>query len=215
MRRLFVETSFAMAIERGMDGFTIDDVTTTVGCSRRTFANYFSCKEEAVAEVAVFTATDGFGSMHFDPTAKTLLDSLEGAVRLQLNDSTALKLVQLIALAQDHRALEPHILATGGKIMHLMLETISREWSASTPSSLDTVLLVAACYALFSALTSGEITLALGAGDSADVGTNLGAGASADDAANSTTENPAEPKGHTVSMERLVELFFDKLHNGF
>jgi AcrR family transcriptional regulator len=213
MKRLLVETSFAMAVERGMDGFIIDDVTTAVGCSRRTFANYFSCKEEAVAEVAVLAANDGLGSLRFEPTAKTLLDSLEGAVRLQLNDSTALKLTQLIVLAQSHRALEPHILATGGKIMRLMLDAVAREWD-DAPASLDTVLLVAACYALFGALTSGEITLDRPAGDSTGTG-RLKSG----DSAGSDREigNPAdvEPEGRAVSLERLAEVFFDKLRNGF
>ena len=38
-----------LAVERGMDGFIVDDVVQQAGYSRRTFANYFSCKEEAVA----------------------------------------------------------------------------------------------------------------------------------------------------------------------
>lgn len=37
-----------LASERGLDGFTIDDVVTEAGYSRRTFANHFTSKEDAV-----------------------------------------------------------------------------------------------------------------------------------------------------------------------
>lgn len=37
-----------LAEERGLDGFTIDDVVTEAGYSRRTFANHFAGKEDAV-----------------------------------------------------------------------------------------------------------------------------------------------------------------------
>ncbi len=47
------EAAFELAIERGLDGFVVDDIVQRAGYSRRTFANYFSCKEEAVVTVAL------------------------------------------------------------------------------------------------------------------------------------------------------------------
>jgi AcrR family transcriptional regulator len=44
--------AFALARERGLDGFTVDEVAEQAGVSRRTFFNHFQSKEEAVSEVA-------------------------------------------------------------------------------------------------------------------------------------------------------------------
>lgn len=38
----------SLTVERGLNGFTIEDVCSEVGISRRTFFNYFPSKEEAV-----------------------------------------------------------------------------------------------------------------------------------------------------------------------
>src|SRR5690606_18481887 len=43
------EAAFQLAREHGLDGFVVDDVAQRAGVSRRTFANYYACKEEAVA----------------------------------------------------------------------------------------------------------------------------------------------------------------------
>src|SRR5690606_20653021 len=51
------EAAFALARERGLDGFVVDDIVQLAGFSRRTFANYYACKEEAVA-MAVMTHHD-------------------------------------------------------------------------------------------------------------------------------------------------------------
>src|SRR5689334_20807034 len=47
------KAAFVLARERGMDGFVVEDVVQQAGYSRRTFANHFSCKEEAVAMAAI------------------------------------------------------------------------------------------------------------------------------------------------------------------
>jgi len=44
--------AFALARERGLDGFAVDEVAERAEVSRRTFFNHFQSKEEAVSEVA-------------------------------------------------------------------------------------------------------------------------------------------------------------------
>lgn len=41
-----------LTAERGLNGFTIEELCDEVGVSRRTFFNYFPSKEEAVIGVA-------------------------------------------------------------------------------------------------------------------------------------------------------------------
>jgi AcrR family transcriptional regulator len=42
------EAALALAVERGPDRVTIDDIADAAGVSRRTFSNYFGCKEDAL-----------------------------------------------------------------------------------------------------------------------------------------------------------------------
>ena len=43
------QAAYELAMERGVDDFTIEDIVDRAGYSRRTFANHYSCKEEAIA----------------------------------------------------------------------------------------------------------------------------------------------------------------------
>lgn len=53
------DAAFALALEKGMDGFVVEDVVQRAGYSRRTFANHYSCKEEAIATAAlIFKGAD-------------------------------------------------------------------------------------------------------------------------------------------------------------
>lgn len=47
-RRELARTARRLTIERGLAGFTIDELCEIVGVSRRTFFNYFPSKEDAV-----------------------------------------------------------------------------------------------------------------------------------------------------------------------
>src|SRR5690625_2767979 len=47
------DAAFELALEKGLDGFVVEDIVRQAGYSRRTFSNYYSCKEEAVVGVAL------------------------------------------------------------------------------------------------------------------------------------------------------------------
>ena len=40
-----------LAVQRGLENVRVEDITDAVNVSRRTFTNYFSCKEEAIASL--------------------------------------------------------------------------------------------------------------------------------------------------------------------
>jgi AcrR family transcriptional regulator len=47
-REALYRAAMQLAVERGFDGFTIEDVADAAEVSRRTFSNYFSSKEDAL-----------------------------------------------------------------------------------------------------------------------------------------------------------------------
>jgi AcrR family transcriptional regulator len=47
-RQSLHETALRLAMSRGLDGVTVEDIADEVGVSRRTFSNYFANKEDAV-----------------------------------------------------------------------------------------------------------------------------------------------------------------------
>ncbi|MBN9610618.1 MAG: TetR family transcriptional regulator [Actinobacteria bacterium] len=85
-RRALAERALQLAVERGFHGFTIADLVTDVGVSRRTFSNYFASKAECIAAV-----TDGW------------LDDVLDAIRRAPANASLLDILQtgLIAVAQE------------------------------------------------------------------------------------------------------------------
>ncbi|WP_089962593.1 TetR/AcrR family transcriptional regulator [Lentzea xinjiangensis] len=47
-RRSLAAAALRLAVERGLDGVTVEDIADEAGVSRRTFSNYFTGKEDAV-----------------------------------------------------------------------------------------------------------------------------------------------------------------------
>ncbi len=50
-RRALIEAAYRFTMDRGFDLFTIAEVATEVGVSRRTFSNYFASKAECVVAI--------------------------------------------------------------------------------------------------------------------------------------------------------------------
>ena len=50
-RQALARAAMQIAVERGLDNVRVQDITDAVNVSRRTFTNYFSSKEEAIASL--------------------------------------------------------------------------------------------------------------------------------------------------------------------
>lgn len=124
--------AFELALERGLDGFVVEDVVQRAGYSRRTFANHYSCKEEAVA-MAVETFNDtGEVEDLLDqlPESTSPLDVLYHFMRMQLTAEVLWKLRKLVMLSQSHPTLEPYILSLLHRLQksaQMILSELSQE----------------------------------------------------------------------------------------
>ncbi|MET4156786.1 TetR/AcrR family transcriptional regulator [Agromyces sp. PvR057] len=90
-----------LTVERGLSGFTVEELCADVGVSRRTFFNYFAGKEAAV----VGHDADGIDEaalaafIRGDDGAPTLLDAL-----------AELAIATVAAWDDEHDAIDPHTL---------------------------------------------------------------------------------------------------------
>ncbi|MBD2867109.1 TetR/AcrR family transcriptional regulator [Paenibacillus arenilitoris] len=163
------DAAFALALEKGLDGFVVEDVVQRAGYSRRTFANHYSCKEEAVAMAAViFHGADEveawIGSLNED---MTLLDSLYQLMKLQLTREHIWKLRQLVSLSKEHKALEPYILSALRSLQITAQDTLSELSRGRYPNGY-THLLIGAVYGAVLPLLDGSLNVLLPGESSAE-----------------------------------------------
>lgn len=150
--------AYGLAVERGLEGFTIDDVVAGAGYSRRTFANHYSCKEEAVVAVILERVREALAQEPDVPEDTPLLDWLHALARVQLDGPMLPVVNRLKALAQTHPALDPWLLEVQRSIRTEALAAVSAR-AGGRYSVLDLHLLVGAMYGAFAAVLDGPFTI--------------------------------------------------------
>lgn len=107
------EAAYELTLERGLDGFVVEDIVQRAGYARRTFANHFSCKEEAVARsAAVFKHKEEAEQLieNLQENA-TPLDMLYHLLRMKLVTSFLIKMRDLMLLSKRYPTIEPYLLS--------------------------------------------------------------------------------------------------------
>jgi AcrR family transcriptional regulator len=75
-RQALAFAAMRLAQERGLENLRVEDITDAVNVSRRTFANYFSSKEEAIASLNADRAARAAEALRERPEGEPLADSL-------------------------------------------------------------------------------------------------------------------------------------------
>src|ERR1700691_5007202 len=75
-RQALARTAMQLAVERGLENVRVEDITDAVNVSRRTFTNYFTCKEEAIASLNTARFTQAVEALRGRPASEPLADSL-------------------------------------------------------------------------------------------------------------------------------------------
>jgi AcrR family transcriptional regulator len=79
-----------LAVERGLENVRVEDITDAVNVSRRTFTNYFSCKEEAIASLNADRAARAAEALRDRPAGEPLADSLAEVFAAQHQAATGM-----------------------------------------------------------------------------------------------------------------------------
>ncbi|WP_035508746.1 TetR/AcrR family transcriptional regulator [Halobacillus karajensis] len=185
------DAAFELAIDRGLDGFTVDDIVQRAVYSRRTFANHFSCKEEAVATAALtFKSTKEAEDLIGDMSENTpLLDMLYHMMKMQMTADHFWKMRKLVSLSRRNPTLVPYILSALQRLKK-SAQQILTELSHGRYSNEHIHLLVGAVYGAIQPLYDGSLDVSL-PGESAS----------------ETSE--------AISYEQYVDTIFNYLRNGF
>lgn len=154
------QAAYDLAVERGLDAFTIDDVASRAGYSRRTFANHFSCKEEAVTALALERVRGGLDTLPPVPEDTPLIDWLMALARHQLSGGMLPLLRQLRALADTHPHLEPYLADVQRQIRQVAQQAVAARAGAGT-SPLYPHILVGAAYGAVMSVLDGHVPLRL------------------------------------------------------
>lgn len=185
------DAAFELAFEKGLDGFVVDDVVQRAGYSRRTFANHFSCKEEAIVMAAV--SFKGIDEAEFDtvdlPEGTTPLDALHQWMRLQLTTDMLRKMRELVSLSKSHPTLEPYILGAFHQLQKSAQETLSGLFHGRYPEEYSHIL-VGAVYGAILPIVDGSIKVQL-------------------------PGEPADEMPNAATFDQYLDTTFGYLRNGF
>lgn len=180
------QAAFDLAVRHGVDGFTIDDVTARAGYARRTFANHYSCKEEAITALALEQLRAGVASMPPQPAGTPLIGWVRALAKHQMSNGLFDLLVQLAALARRYPSIEPYLSNMFLQIRREATALIqARVGGRAKPFAVS--ILVAAAY--------GALTLVL------------------DSAAAEAAARPGPGDGATNPF--MLDAIFDQLESGF
>ncbi|OAB45208.1 TetR family transcriptional regulator [Paenibacillus antarcticus] len=187
--RDLAEAAFELALERGLDGFVIDDVVQRARYSRRTFANHYSCKEEAVAMAALtFQGYDQAEDFNL-PETSSPLDALQQWMKMQLTANLLWKMRELVSLSKRHPTLEPYILSIFHRLQSSAQEALNDLYKGRYSEGY-THLLAGAVYGAMLPIVDGSLNVLL-PGDS-------------------IAENPG-----ITTFDQYLETTFGYLRNGF
>jgi AcrR family transcriptional regulator len=160
--RRLAETAFSLALEKGVDGFTIDDIVTSAGYCRRTFANHFSCKEEAIASVVLQYDRDANQVLDGLDDTTPLVDALHAVMMQQFTADMLDKLRAVYSLSRRYPSVKPYVLGTLEEMRHRALRSL-RAWDGGDDRhpALYLPLLFGAVYGAASAVLEGQVDVVL------------------------------------------------------
>jgi AcrR family transcriptional regulator len=153
-------TAMQLALERGLENVRVEDITDAVNVSRRTFTNYFSSKEEAIASLNTDRAAGAADALRERPAGEPLADSLAEVFAAQHQAATGVdrERAKAIRMLVSSPALSGEYLKTLVDAEEPLAKAIAERTGADPRADLYPHVLAAAVTAAVRAATGHWIT---------------------------------------------------------
>jgi AcrR family transcriptional regulator len=116
-----------LALARGLDGLTVEEIADSADVSVRTFFNYFSCKEEALVGVEPAVLEELGAQLEQRPAAESPLEALKAVLATGVDDvAEAVRRWSLrTELVRRHPSLLPRHLAALAEIEAALVRALA------------------------------------------------------------------------------------------
>lgn len=148
-------TAMQLAVERGLENVRVEDITDRVNVSRRTFTNYFSSKEEAIASLNADRFARAAEDLAGRPAGEPLAGSLAEVFAAQYEAAAGMdrERARQIRMMMTSPALQGEALKTMAQAEGPLAQAIAERTGADPQGDLYPHVLAAAVMAAVRAAT--------------------------------------------------------------
>ena len=148
-RQALAFAAMRLAVERGLENVRVQDIADAMNVSRRTFTNYFSSKEEAIASLNTARFTQAVQALRDRPTSEPLADSLTEvfAARYEAAAGVDRERIEPIRMMMTSPALQGEALKTLVRAERPLARAIAERTGADPQHDLQPHVLAAAVMA--------------------------------------------------------------------
>ncbi|WP_396125352.1 TetR/AcrR family transcriptional regulator [Arthrobacter sp. CJ23] len=104
-RRAISMAALGLLREKGVGQFTVEDIAAAAGISRRTFFNYYSSFEAAMASVADGFLDRALEQFRLRPASEPVLESAQAALMALADPATIAPMAEFFSLTQENASL--------------------------------------------------------------------------------------------------------------
>ncbi|MEE9095639.1 TetR/AcrR family transcriptional regulator [Pseudarthrobacter phenanthrenivorans] len=135
-RQAITDAALALLRGKGPGNFTVEDIAEAAGISRRTFFNYFSSTDAALASIVHGFLDNAIQQLRLRPADEPLLESAQAALVALAGPKAVAPLAELFSLTQQS-PLMAHTELEAWDHCRAQVFMVARERLAGTPSEED------------------------------------------------------------------------------
>lgn len=139
-RQAITEAALSLLRNRGPGNFTVEDIADAAGISRRTFFNYFSSTDAALASVTHGFLDNAIQQFRLRPAEEPILQSAQAALMALADPMTVAPLAELFTLTQQS-TLMSHSELEAWDHCREQITAVARERAAGTRGAEDELYL--------------------------------------------------------------------------
>jgi AcrR family transcriptional regulator len=159
-RQALAFAAMRLAVERGLENVRVQDIADAMNVSRRTFTNYFSSKEEAIASLNTARFTQAVQALRDRPAGEPLADSLTEVFAARYEAATGVdrERIEPIRMMMTSPALQGEALKTLVRAERPLAQAIAERTGADPQHDLQPRVLAAAVMAAVRTATEHWMT---------------------------------------------------------